>query len=471
MAADVIEGGVSRPSPNTPSGTQLWAKDLPLDAALHRFTVGEEPTTDLQLLPWDILGSAAHARTLAHHGYLSVTEAQALLTALESLHSEALAGTLTITPEQEDCHTALEALLVARCGEAGKRIHLGRSRNDQVILALRLLLREAVAHIGQQVSNTAASFLELARRHAGTAMPGYTHTRRAMPSSWDLWATAFAEGLLEETEALTHLLDRLDRCPLGAAAGFGPPLPLDRAFTAATLGFSRVQRNPIDVMNSRGRHEGAIADALASTAAVLEKAFWDLAFFSLEEVRFVVLPDAFTTGSSIMPQKRNPDVLELARATCRQLRGQAGLIHAIAGGLPSSYHRDVQLLKAPILAMLRAASDLGAILPTLLGGLKIDAARCTAACTDDLFAAHEATALAQAGLPFRDAYRVVAQRIQDGTFRPDRRTVASAPIDLATPSAELEALRSHLHCAQERWSTAMKALWTAPLIGPSTELP
>jgi len=447
-----------------PEASPLWAKNLPLDRAIHHFTVGDEPTTDRALLAWDAIGSAAHARTLAKGGYLAHEDVRALLAALKELHGEALRGTITITPEMEDCHTALELALIERCGEAGKRIHLGRSRNDQVILALRLLMREELAQLGEQVIQIALAFLALGKTHATTPMPGYTHLRRAMPSTWGLWASAFAEGLLEEVEALHAVLARFDRCPLGAAAGFGAPLELDRAHTAKLLGFAQVQRNPIDVMNSRGRHEGALADWLASVASVLEKAFWDLILFSTEEFHFVTLPDAFTTGSSIMPQKRNPDVLELSRATCRLLRGQANLVHEVASGLPSSYHRDVQLLKAPVLEMLKNASGMFAVLPALLNGLIIEAETSQAACGNELYAAHAATALAINGMPFRDAYRTVAAQVMTGGFAPDPDLYTGATrADLTTPKALLHDHQASLHTARTHWQECLANVWELPI--------
>nr|WP_320131744.1 lyase family protein [uncultured Holophaga sp.] len=457
-------------------GSQLWAKDLPLHQAIHRFTVGEDPIDDLNLLPWDAVGSAAHARTLAWSGHLPVAEAQVLIEALHALHAEALAGRIEIKPEQEDGHTALEAALVERTGESGKRIHMGRSRNDQVILAQRLYTRDTLAGIGQQVAAIATAFLGLAERYRDVAMPGYTHMRRGMPSSWGLWGAAFAEGLAEELEALHGLLDRLDRCPSGAAAGFGAPLPFDRSFMARQLGFARVQRSPIDVMNSRGRHEGAVADWLASVAGVLERAFWDLALFTMEELGFAALPDAFTTGSSIMPQKRNPDVVELSRGTCRKLRGQAALVHEIAGGLPSSYHRDIQLLKGAFISTLKTASGMFAVLPALLDGITVNAGKCAAACSDELWAAHEATALAMEGMPFRDAYKVVGKQVLSGEFHPDRTKygVSSSP-DLESPRRDLQTLSEALEKRLGAWNSATEALWTAPIAVspsiPSPELP
>ena len=396
----------------------LWAKDLPLDLQLHRFTVGADPQTDLQLLAFDTEGSAAHARMLGEKGFLPEGEAKALVGALKQLREEALQGAITIQPEEEDCHTALENALTARLGDTGKRIHLARSRNDQVATALRLLMRARTLDLGKALLACAQAFLALAQREENQPLPGYTHLRRAMPATWGMWGAAFAEGLLEELEALPALWDRLDRCPLGAAAGFGAPIPLDRARSASLLGFSRVQGSPMDVMNSRGRYEQALTAWVVSAAGTLEKALWDLALYSTEEFGFLKLPDAFTTGSSLMPQKRNPDVVELARARCRELRGLAGLLAHIAGGLPSSYHRDQQILKAPFLEALTKGEELFQVIARLLPGLEIQNAACAGACTQELHAAQEACRLAAEGMPFRDAYKVVAQSIGDGTFAP-----------------------------------------------------
>ncbi|MGH8292680.1 MAG: lyase family protein, partial [Gammaproteobacteria bacterium] len=302
---------------------QLWAKGLPLDEAIHRFTVGDDPVLDQRLMPFDALGSAAHAHMLAHAALMSPEDATALVTQLAAIAAQARRGEIRIRPEQEDCHTAIEAVLTQALGDAGKRLHLGRSRNDQVALALRLYMRDALLNIAAQAVELATALVSFARAHAGEVMPGYTHLRRAMPSTFGLWAAAFAAGLVEELQAMQAVYARLDRCPLGAAAGFGVPLPLDREYTAKLLGFADVQISPVDVMNSRGRHELALVNALASIGLVMEKFLWDVALYSMPEFGFLDLPDAFTTGSSIMPQKRNPDVVELARARCRELRGYA----------------------------------------------------------------------------------------------------------------------------------------------------
>ena len=426
----------------------LWAKDLPLDEQLHAFTVGNDRVTDLVLLPFDAEGSAAHARMLGEIGLLNIDEAKALVAALRDLKEQAERGELPITEQQEDGHTALEAALTERLGATGRRIHLARSRNDQVQTALRLLMRSRVLELGEALHSCTAAFLEFGSKHSAVPLPGYTHMRRAMPSSWSMWSVAFAEGLIEELEQLPALWARLDRSPLGAAAGFGSPVALDRERSAELLGFARVQRSPIDVMNARGRHEQAVAAWIVSAAGTLEKALWDLAIWSSDEYRFVRLPDAFTTGSSLMPQKRNPDVLELARARCRELRGLASLLGHLAGGLPSSYHRDHQLLKSPLLEITSKGRQLFEIIARLLPGLEVNEAACAAACSDDLHAAHEACRLAAEGTPFRDAYRLVAQQLEEGTFTPPSASARGAEFEAG--KSETELVRTQTWLAERR---------------------
>lgn len=415
--SDAIQGSGDQPGE---SAGLLWAKGLPLDSAIHAFTVDEDAALDRVLLPWDAIGSAAHVRMLEACELLRPGDARSLLKALHALHEEALDDRFDIRPEQEDGHTALEQALIARVGEAGRRIHLGRSRNDQVILALRLYLRQELLAIGRSLATLAASFVRFAGQHVDQPMPGYTHMRRAMPSTVAQWSLSFAEGLTEELEALQAVYRRLDRCPLGAAAGFGVPLPIDREYTSRLLGFRRVQRNPVDVNNSRGRHELALLQWLASAAGVLEKYLQDLALFSTEEFGFFTLPDAFTTGSSIMPQKRNPDVVELARGRCRELRGLAGQLEHLAAMPGSSYHRDSQLMKAPVLRATSRGRALLDVLVRLVPAVEVRPDRLAEACDDKLYAAHEACRRAADGQPFRDVYAEVAGEILDGRFRPDR---------------------------------------------------
>lgn len=446
-----------------PDEGQLWAKGLPLDQAVHRFTVGEDPATDLTLVPFDALGSAAHALTLVRGGWLEPTDGARLVAALEELARRAAAGGFTIAWHQEDGHTALEAALVAMTGEAGKRIHLGRSRNDQVILATRLMLRDRLTGLGGQVTALSRAFAGFAESHGAAPLPGYTHLRRAMPSSLGQWSAAFAESLLEELDALEGLYRRLDRCPAGAAAGFGAPVSLDRAYTASLLGFSRVQRNPVDVQNSRGRHEVAVVQWLAGVASALEKFLWDVALYSTSEFGFLRLPDAFTTGSSIMPHKRNPDVVELARGACRELRGQAGLVEQLATGLPSNYHRDTQLLKAPLIRALARAEELVDVLIRLVPALEPVPERLAQAATPELWAAHEASARAAGGETFRDAYRAVAREVLSGAFEPsgaaDSMAGRCAPADLAALITELKAQEALLARRSAALAGVAEGIW------------
>jgi len=439
--------------------SQLWAKDLPLDALVHRFTVGDDPVTDLRLVEFDAMGSAAHARMLHSVGLLSDEDVASLVGGLQRIAAQSWAGKFVISPEQEDSHTAIEQALVASCGDAGKRIHLGRSRNDQVQLATRLWMRARLFELVDGVGALAQSLVDLGKRQQDVALPGYTHMRRAMPSSVGQWASSFAEGLMEELESAEGVYKRIDRCPLGAAAGFGVPLPLDREYTADLLGFSRVQRSTIDVQNSRGRQELALASWLVSIGLTVEKLCWDLALYSMEEFGFVKVPDEFTTGSSIMPQKRNPDVVELARARCRELRGRQALLAELAGGLPSSYHRDFQLLKRPLFEMVDDAATLLVVMERVVRGLQFDGARTTAACSDDLFAAHEACRRVGEGATFRDAYREVASELLSGSFNPDRGALA-APHTGGLDKLELEASALELAGLRHQWAAREQATRT-----------
>ena len=452
---------------------QLWAKGLPLDEAIHRFTVGDDPELDVLLLAHDALGSAAHARMLAKAGLLSREDAAALVKALAGILRKSRLNGVGISREQEDAHTAIEALLTAELGDAGKRIHLGRSRNDQVILALRLYMREALLDTAVRTAALAHNFLVFAKAHADQAMPGYTHLRRAMPSTFGLWGTAFAAGLAEELQALQALYARLDRCPLGAAAGFGVPLPIDREYTAKLLGFSGVQVSPVDVQNSRGRHELALLNAYASIGLTMERFLWDVSLYSMQEFGFLKLPDAFTTGSSIMPQKRNPDVVELARGRCRELRGYAAMVQELASGLPSNYHRDLQLLKKPLFGAVNSVRSWLDVLIALVPALEVDAARAAAACTDDIYGAHQAYVLVEQGVPFRDAYKQVAKELEDGSFKADRAALTATHLGgagnlgLEHIEAEVTTAELWLVATRDKLAAAERDVWNSDIGGKS----
>jgi argininosuccinate lyase len=429
----------------------LWAKDLPLDQAIHQFTVGRDPEIDLKLYPFDCIASAAHARMLGKVGLLPGADVAPIVAQIQKLYALSVAGQVRIEIEQEDCHTAIEAALTEALGEAGKRIHLARSRNDQVLVALRLFMRQSAIDLAWRQSQLARALISFARRYAVDALPGYTHMRKAMPSTFGLWALGYAEALVEDIEALGAVYQRLDRCPLGAAAGFGVPLPIDRAYSAALLGFAKVQRSPTDCMNSRGRHEQALLDWCLGVAGTHEKLLWDLSLYTSEEFAFIRLPEAFTTGSSIMPNKRNPDVIELARAKCRELRGLVDSHRGICTGLPGSYHRDFQLAKAPLIDALSLTDTLTQVLTRLVPNLQPQLKNASAACTDELYAVHAAYALVASGESFREAYRMVAAQLINGTFSVNRGSLTAAHIG-AVGDMQIEQLESEL-AGLEQWLT------------------
>ncbi len=406
-----MKKGDSQPTPS-----RLWDKGDALDRLIHAFTVGDDPQVDLHLVYWDCLGSAAHARTLEKAGVLTSEECAGLIAGLAEIARLASEGRFEIPLELEDCHTAIEAHLTTTAGEAGQKIHTGRSRNDQVATAMRLYMRHHALRWMELLDRFACACLERARRDGDVPMPGYTHLQPAMPSSVGLWLAAWAEAAVEHMASGLDLLHRLDRCPLGTGAGFGISLPLDRQWTAELLGFSKIQRNPIDVQNSRGRFETYFLRVGVDVAGMLEKLAVDLVLFATREFGFVKLPVEMTTGSSIMPQKRNPDVVELVRGHAGVVRGRLAQLEWVCAKLPSSYHRDLQLTKAPVVAGVQDVDAMLTVMTRVVDGLAFDAQRLRAAMSDELYAADAAYALVRQGVPFREAYRRVGADIAGGAF-------------------------------------------------------
>jgi argininosuccinate lyase len=385
----------------------------PLDERVLRYTAGEDHRLDARLVHYDARASIAHAEMLHGAGLLAGSDLAAIRGGLEALAAEHAAGGWRIELADEDVHTALERRLTERIGEAGARLHLGRSRNDQVLAALRLYLRDAVAALRDGTLAVAAALDALAAREAATPLPGYTHQQPAMPSTVPLWAGGFAAELRDDAEGLTAALRRVDKNPLGSAAGYGVPLlPIDREATRARLGFTAVQEPVTAVQLSRGKAEAQVLFEVALLMQDLGRLAADLVLFSMRELGFASLPAAMTTGSSIMPQKRNPDVLELVRG--RSATAQACLLEALAvtAKLPSGYHRDLQLLKAPLFRGIDLTADTLAILPAALLEVRFHPERIHLG--PELFATEEAYRLVlKEGVPFRDAYRRVAARYRE----------------------------------------------------------
>lgn len=388
----------------------LWSKGKHADAAIHRYTARDDHRLDVVLLPYDLLASKAHVRALARIGALDAGERDRIVDALDELARRVRRGEFTIDPALEDGHTAIEHELVAQLGEAGKRVHLGRSRNDQVLVALRLYERDVLGRLSAACARSAAALLALARAHVETVLPGYTHLQRAVPHTLGHWAAGFGEGFVDAAQALDRARAQVDKSPLGAAAGYGVNLPLDREGAAHELGFADVDVNPLWSQTSRGLSEVVVLAAVFHALAVVRRLAWDLSLFASAEFGFVALPEEFTTGSSIMPNKRNPDVVELMRASCSVVQGALGELMSLTA-LPSGYHRDLQLTKAPLMRAFDEAELTLELVPRLVEHLRFDTARMAAAVTADTLATDRAVDLARAGVPFREAYKRVGAAI------------------------------------------------------------
>jgi argininosuccinate lyase len=391
---------------------RLWDKGAPLDERVLRYTAGEDHLLDERLVRYDVRASIAHAEMLADRGLLSRADLAAISSGLGALADEHARGLWHIELADEDGQTALERRLTERIGPAGGRVHLGRSRNDQVLTALRLYLRDATAELAAAAVAVAVALEALAAREPTTALPGYTHMQQAMPSSVALWAGGFAAEIRDDAEGLAQVQRRTDKNPLGSAAGYGTPgLALDRAATTRTLGFAATQEPVTAVQLSRGKAEAQLLFELTLLLQDLGRLAADVLLFYTQEFGFVTLPEAFTTGSSIMPQKRNPDVFELVRA--RSATAQACLLEALAitAKLPSGYHRDLQLLKAPLFRAIDVAAQTLELLPAGIEALRFHPERMRP--DPHIHAAAEANALAvREGIGFREAYRRIAAKLK-----------------------------------------------------------
>ncbi len=394
---------------------RLWDKGKPLDQLIEAYTVGDDPVLDLRLVPHDVSGSKAHARMLHNSGILDSQELALLLTGLDDILASHERGDFEIRREDEDVHTAIERVLVATLGDTGKKIHTGRSRNDQVLTDLRLWQRAAVAEAEDALADVCRAFAAFDERCGQVPLPGYTHLQRAMPSSVGNWARAYESLLRDNRSLLRAAAEMASSSPLGSAAGYGVPdaLSLDREQTAMELGFGRVQQPAEACQPSRGKAEASLLFALSQVAGDLSKCAWDLCLFVTAEFGFFRLPVEFTTGSSIMPQKRNPDVLELTRGKAAIVRSALLEVMEIATPLPSGYHRDLQLLKAPLFRGFDVCMSMLTVMTRVLEGLEVDEERCRGAMSAELFATEEACRLVAEGVPFREAYRRVAALLEE----------------------------------------------------------
>jgi len=392
--------------------TRLWDKGQPLDERVLRYTAGEDHALDDRLVPYDVRASIAHAEMLNAQGLLPLTDLDAIRDGLEELAGEHARGLWQVELADEDGQTALERRLTERIGTAGARIHLGRSRNDQVLTALRLYLREVIEDLSSGALEVADALDELGLRAGGTPLPGYTHMQQAMPSSVPLWAGGFAAEIRDDAQGLLEVARRNSRSPLGSAAGYGTPgLPIDREATRAALGFTEVQEPVTAVQLSRGKAEAQLLFEITLLMQDLGRLAADVLLYATREFGFLALPEAFTTGSSIMPQKRNPDVFELIRGRSATALGCLTEALAVYAKLPSGYNRDLQLLKFPLFRGIDLALETLAILPPAIAAMRFlpEAIELDPAIN----AAEEANRLAvREGIPFREAYRRVAAKLK-----------------------------------------------------------
>jgi argininosuccinate lyase len=388
---------------------RLWDRGESLDDLVLAFTAGEDHALDDRLVAYDVRASAAHARMLAEGGYLSAADLTAVLAGLDRIGAAHARGEWTVALADEDCHTAIENRLVAEAGEAGKRVHLGRSRNDQVLAALRLWLLDALNVCASEAEAVATALDGLARKDGALEMPGYTHLQRAMPSTVALWAGGFAAEIRDDAEGLLAARRRARKNPLGSAAGYGVPVVrVDRAMTSAELGFDGPHEPVTAVQLSRGKAEASALFEVTLLAQDLGRLGTDLGLFATAEFGFVKLPDALTTGSSIMPQKKNPDLLELARGRAARAASCLHEVLAIAAKLPSGYHRDLQLAKAPLFRAFDSVVATCRILAHAIPGITFDRERLAQALDPTLRATERAYRLVvEQNLPFREAYRRV----------------------------------------------------------------
>jgi len=399
-----------------PAPTTLWVAGGSLDRQMLDYTAAEDRLWDGRLIAWDILGSLGHIEGLRASKLLTQSDYQRLRAGLRMALREVEAGRLQVTPEHEDVHTAVEDWLVQQVGPVGERLHTGRSRNDQIACDLRLYLKDRLLLLAGDALDLTESLLIFAQKYQRVLWPGYTHTRRAMPSSAGLWAAAFAEGILDTIESIPAVWAKVDRSPLGSAAGYGVPLPLKREAAARALGFSAVEHNVAVVQNSRGKLEAMVLFWCVQLGHELAKLSTDVIHFSADEFGFLVLPSDLATGSSIMPHKRNPDLFELTRSRAAALEGDLLAVLQIKGKLGSGYHRDFQLLKEPVMRGVDRLEGMLSMLAVAVPRLGVDAAVGRNILSGGPLATDEVMRRVERGSAFRSAYREVAAAIREGDW-------------------------------------------------------
>ena len=400
---------------------KLWEKNVEVNAAIERFTVGNDRELDLYLAKYDVLGSMAHIIMLESIGLLTADELAALLAELKAIYRLAEQGGFVIEEGVEDVHSQVELMLTRKLGDVGKKIHSGRSRNDQGLVDLKLFTRDRLRHVAEAVRELFSALQEQSERYAAVLMPGYTHLQVAMPSSFGLWFGAYAESLTDDMLLLEAAYRMTNRNPLGSAAGYGSSFPLDRSLTTRLLGFDSMDYNVVYAQMGRGKNERNVAFALAGIAGTVAKMAFDACLFNSQNFGFVKLPDECTTGSSIMPHKKNPDVFELIRARCNKLQALPQQITLIMNNLPCGYFRDLQEIKEVFLPAFDQLLSCLEMSTYIIRRMEVNTHLLDDSRYDAMFSVEEVNRLAAAGMPFRDAYKKVGLEIEAGRFVPDKR--------------------------------------------------
>ena len=391
----------------------IWQKTnkITIDQSIMDFMAGEDIILDQQLLKFDIQASKAHVKGLESIRILTADESQLLILTLDKLLNEFENGDFKLTSQFEDCHSAIEYFLVERLGEIGKKVHTGRSRNDQILVATRLFLKNALEQAQGKIKESIRLCLEQADSTKNIPMPGYTHIQRAVPSSCGMWFASFAEAMLDNLETLDSAYRLIDANPLGTAAGYGVNLPLDRELTTKELNFGRIQINPIYTQNSRGKFELAVISAFSQCLLDIRRYSWDISLFSTQEFDFVELPETMVTGSSIMPNKSNPDLIELMRGSYASVQAAMVELQSLLS-FPSGYQRDLQLTKGPMLRAVTTSLQLLTLFPSVISGTRFKPKSLKAAIDTPMYATDFAVELSADGIPFRTAYQQVVEKYE-----------------------------------------------------------
>ncbi len=394
---------------------KLWNAYKP-NKEVENFTVGEDYLLDQKLVEYDCLGSIAHAKMLNKVNILAGGELRKIIKELNNIIRLNKKGKFIILKEEEDCHAAIENHLIKKLGLLGKKIHTGRSRNDQVLTALVLYYKDELTNCRNSAKDLTGEIRKFVKKYGKIKFPGYTHSRKAMPSSIALWGNSFIESMDDNLKLLDFTLDLIDQSPLGTGAGYGLPMNVEREYTAKLLGFKKVQKNPIYVQNSRGKFASTVLHALIQIMFDLNKIASDLIIFTIPELGYFGIPDAFCTGSSIMPHKRNPDVLELLRAKYYVIVSYNSQVENIIGNLLSGYNRDLQLTKEPTIKGLEMTKESLAIMKLIIKNLKVDKEKCSQGLTEEIYATEEVYDLVKKKVPFREAYNKISKEYSNKKY-------------------------------------------------------